>query len=348
MLLEKIILTSVGQIENNRTISAVYYLLVGKRSIQTVQDAYMYKINHFYGVFSNLNKQDFDEVITKMTNQKLLIKEADNTYILSSEGNKWLSVNMEVWPLHYFNGIKFNENDQIFYNRLILMIQVLANRKMQQSTYIPVIDQTPIANWVVKKYQRLKNNVDESLQQIYDELLYLLTDFSTVEASLFVNRLTGYKTYGMSLSQLAKLYHLEIYDVQLILTGVTHQMMNIILTNKNEYPFLTLFIKDLTNTRFLSQSASQTKEVLNKGYDLTTISRLRKLRINTIYDHIVEIALADSSFSVDSYVTEVEQHEILEAYNMTSSTKLKELKNNVSEDISYFQIRLVLATSQSI
>lgn len=348
MLLEKIILTSVARIENNRTISSVYYLLLGKRSIQTVQDAYMYEINQFYGIFSNLNKQDFNEVIIKLTKQNLLIEEGNNTYVLSNQGRIWLSDYVEEWPLHYFNGIKHNENDQTFYNRLLLMTQVLTNRKMKQSTYIPVIDQTPIANWVVNTYQRLKNNVDESLQHIYDELHYLLTHFSTVEASLFVNRLTGYKTYGMSLSQLAKLYDLDIYDVQLLLTGVIHQIMNLVNSKKSEFPFLTLFMIDLKNTRFLSQSASQTKEVLDKGYDLATISRLRNLRINTIYDHIVEITLADSNFAITPYVNEAEQDQVLSAYKKTGSTKLKEIKNNVSEDISYFQIRLVLATSQSI
>lgn len=348
MLLETIILTSMARIENNRTLSAVYYLLVGKRSIQTVQDAYMYEIDQFYGVISNLNKHDFDKIIVKLTEEKLLIEGLNNTYLFSSRGDKWLSDQMTNGILHYFNGIKYNENDQIFYSRLLLMIQVLTNRKMKHSTYIPVIDETPITNWVVNAYQSLKHNVNGSLKHIYEELFQVLSYFSTIEASLFVNRITGYQTYGMSLSQLSKLYQIDKYDIQLMLTGITHQMMTLIRNNEKDFQYLNLFMTDMSNTRFISQSATQTKEVLNKGYDLRTISRIRKLRINTIYDHIVEIALADSSFAIDPYVTSAEQERILKAYKQTSSTKLKVLKNSVGEDISYFQIRLVLATSQSI
>lgn len=346
MLLEGIILMSMAQIKNNRTVTAVYYLLAGKRSIQTVQDAHLYQIDQFYGVIPSLKKDEFDHVIKQLTEREMIKEEEENIFILTSLGNAWLEEHLAQLSVHYFNGKKYNENDRIFYERLILMIQVLTNSKMKHSTYIPVIDQSSIKNWVIKAYQKFKFNVDDSLRHIYEEIKRLLAVFSNDEANLFVNRLTGYKAYGMSLNQLADQFNMNPKDVQLRLTGMIHHMLELIINHKQDYKTLFLFIKDLSMTGFISQSASKTKDVLNKGYDLKTISRLRKLKMNTIYDHIVEIALADSSLSIDSYVTQAEQNEILKAYKQTNSTKLKIIKNNINENISYFQIRLVLATSK--
>lgn len=346
MLLEDIILKNVAHVKNNRSISAIYYILVGKRSVQTVQDAYIYQVDQFYGILRTLKRQDFEKIINQLAEHNFLIEETPKTYVLSELGLKRLEQNKDRWPLYYFNGSQYNESDFTFYHRLLLLIQVLTNKKMQHTTYIPVIDQQDIVNWVVKVYPLLKNNTTKSLQSIYEELSHLLSSFSDREAGIFVYRLTGYKAYGKSLKQLAKHYEMNNEDIQLLLTGIIHQMITLIITHKNDYRFLSRLIEDLSLTRFISKSAFKTKTLLNEGYNLVAISKVRNLRMNTIYDHIVEIALADTNFNMAPFVTPLEKEEIISAYKKTNSTRLKVLKNNVSDNISYFQIRLVIATSQ--
>ncbi len=50
---------------------------------------------------------------------------------------------------------------------------------------------------------------------------------------------------------------------------------------------------------------------------------VRRLKLNTIYDHLVEIALYDDEFPLSKYVNSTEQTEIEKAAQKTLSYKLK-------------------------
>lgn len=45
--------------QKERSISAVYYLLQGKQSIQTIQDAQLFGLTEYFGVYKNLTKRRF-------------------------------------------------------------------------------------------------------------------------------------------------------------------------------------------------------------------------------------------------------------------------------------------------
>lgn len=82
---------------------------------------------------------------------------------------------------------------------------------------------------------------------------------------------------------------------------------------------------------------------MDAGHSLVEIAQKRRLQINTIYDHVVEIALKEHSFNISKYAPEEVQQEIIEVMKQLHSYKLKDIKQAVRDDISYFQIRLVIA-----
>ncbi|QGS69913.1 hypothetical protein CV093_11310 [Oceanobacillus sp. 143] len=83
--------------------------------------------------------------------------------------------------------------------------------------------------------------------------------------------------------------------------------------------------------------------IITAGLFSRKIASIRDLKINTIHDHLIEIALYETNFPLHHYVDNLEQQEILNAIKLTNSSKLKEIKRRVNDDISYFQIRLILA-----
>src|SRR5699024_9867308 len=95
--------------------------------------------------------------------------------------------------------------------------------------------------------------------------------------------------------------------------------------------------------QFITKSAQTTYNLFKRGYDIQQIAHIRQLKENTICDHFVEISLFDTSFPVEDYVDEEAQREIVRASQKLQTPKLKEIKQVVSEHITYFQIRLVLA-----
>lgn len=330
-------------IGEERSTNAIYHLLTGKRSIQTVQDAHMYELDRFYGILNPFNKTQYDQIIQKLIDEKYLISTSANTCMSTGKGVAWLKENQESLPFTYFKGLTYHAIDHTFLERLILLIQVLTNKKVNHTTYIPVIDKQVITNWLKSFYQKIKANVDVQLTLIYQELNRLLQHFTAYESAIFVDRLTGYKHYGMSINQLAAYYHMSENHIRLLFIGISHQMLDIILQNPSEYQLLTQLANDFPKGGFITQSANQTYELLKKGYTTDEIVQRRQLKINTIYDHIVEISLYDNNFLIDPYVSKQKKIEIMQAIQQANSSKLKTIKDKLTDDTSYFQIRLVLA-----
>ncbi len=335
-----------SHIKEERSISSIYSLLTGKRSIQTVQDAHMYELDRYYGIFKKMNRSAFDKIIDELVDQQFLTAQSASTSTSKPTmgGIKWLRENECHFPFTYFNGLTYHETGIIFLERLLLLIQVFANSKMNHTSYIPVIDRPSITRWIKMFYQKNKLQIDDQSKGIYHELSLILAVFSGREAEMFVDRLTGFKHYGMSIQQLANQYKLTVEDVQILLIGMTHHMLDMIQGNTEQFPFLSQIIADLQTKGFLTQSARHTYELINKGHSIDKIARLRSLKINTIYDHIVEISLYDSNFPIERYVSQEKQCEILQAAQQIDTSRLKKIKDAVSEDISYFQIRLALTS----
>lgn len=349
MLFKGLILKSSSQIKDERTITAIYHLLCGRRSIQTVQDAHLYKLDHFFGIYKLMNKSVFNHEIDQLVTSGLLLKSGSfEVYNLSKQGYEWLEKHEKNIPLSYFNGLQYESIDNVFLSRLLLLIQVLTNGKMRNPSYIPVIDQINITNWVKHAYQDMKQTVNQHLHMAYTELHELLHYVSTQEAAIFVDRLTGFRQYGMSIQQLGAHYKMESHDVRLLLVAITHRLLVMIINEEQKYPFMTSLMKDLSMNGFITDSAHKTYDFMKEGYTATEIANRRGLKMSTLNDHIVEIALYDRTFSISPYINAQIRSEIVNTAIRIGSTKLSQIKKHIHPDISYFQIRLALTTIDNV
>src|SRR5699024_9397322 len=119
-------------------------------------------------------------------------------------------------------------------------------------------------HWLRSVYLKPKPRVEKHLQMIYKELQLLLSQMSEMLAQLFVDRLTSYKHYGMSIEQLSLKHKINRYDVPLILTAMVHYMINQIKDNGRDFPFMRFLLHDLSTDGMISKSAMQTYELIQK------------------------------------------------------------------------------------
>lgn len=346
MLLQGIVLKICHQLRGQRSIQSTYYILTGKKSIQTIQDAHLYQSSQYFGILPLLKRDEFEQMIKRLSLEAYITNlNEKEMYRLTEAGKMWLKDHQRALAPLTFQGIKFHGMDDVFYKRLSLLIQVLSNQRMNCSTYVPVVDDEAVMRWMKQYYQTIKPKIQSYRKELYKELVQVLNRFPERHAEIFVRRFSGYERYGMSLQQLAHLYQMTPYDVYLLLKHMIHQILEILLSESTFFRLLRNLLADLSNNEFLTRSAKTTYNLLQKNYSIDQIAHQRSLKTNTIYDHLVEIALYDPTFSIDAYVSKEEQEKILQVMQKVQSFRLKEIKNHLPSEISYFKIRLTLAAS---
>nr|WP_239583345.1 helix-turn-helix domain-containing protein [Metabacillus iocasae] len=120
-------------------------------------------------------------------------------------------------------------------------------------------------------------------------------------------------------------------------------MVHLINHDASSFPVLSALLKDLNVNVPITASTLRTYKLLKRNYSIEEIASIRRLKVSTIEDHIAELALCVPTFLIDKYVSVEYQHKIKQAVQLLQTNKLKEIKAHVGEDISYFQIRVVLA-----
>lgn len=350
MLFTGIILKAVQHIQQERSVFSIYYLITGSKNIQTKQDAQLFSNQAFYGIYKGLTKSAFDAKIKELIHHgflRAMHDEKERKVVISTKkGKDWLEKHQDKLSIHSFEGMAYEGKAPLFYSRLLLLIQTLSNIRENNFTFIPVITNKDAERFVRTSYRKIKGNEMKFIQELYDELEYVLKGVSEEEASIFVDRLSGFHYYGKSVDQLGVDYDKDLHDVRLIIIGVVHHFLSLIELDKGTLPILSKLIKDLEKPLNLTASAEKTYKLFKKGISSEQIARIRRLKINTIYDHLTEIALHDEDFPFEQFVPEKAAKEILEVIKNTKTFKLKEIKEQIHSTISFFQIRLMLVYHQ--
>ncbi len=336
---KSIILYCVKQLNSERTIYSIYHLLNGKKSSQTIQDAHLFTLKRFFGILEPLTRESFDQMIRMLQAQDVIYCSGEQHFRLTPSGELFLK---EHPPLNELNGWEYHQITSQFWRRLSLFIQVVSNLEYQETSYIPIQKGEDIHQWLKAVLKEIKVSKKEIGSMTYAELIKCFEEKRDMNPSALVFRLTGYQQIGLTPFQAAQKLSMGWFDYQLEFINVIHYMIRKIGEGYERFPLLSHLHKGLIQQHGLTQSSRKTWQLLTQGHSLETIAQIRQLKISTIEDHLVEIALNRNDFSIDAYVAEPLQEEILQISRRMASRQLKLIKDQVKQ-ASYFQIRLVLA-----
>ena len=336
-----LLLLIIQSFKGERSINGIIHLLQGKRSAQTIQDGHIYKCLPYFGILMNYNRQAFSKDIEYLNDNQLI--NFDGAYVRVTEnGVEKLNKIEKFLPFVYkLNGWRYKDVTKVYWQRLSLLIQCLSNLIKEENRFIPITQDKGILNWV-KAFLLKRQDKLELTQAVYEECYFILDTLTEVEAEIFVMRLSGYRTYGCTNEQIATKMSIAPIDSQVIFIAVLHQMLDRIESKESEFPLLNEVTIDLFHSN-MTGSARQTFSLIDRGYSLHDIVKIRGLKQSTIEDHIVEIAITNSSFSIEQYVNDKDLSCIQQAIDKASSIRLREIKQYVPEHVTYFMIRLVLA-----
>ena len=340
MLLQQILLTILSSFQNERTISAAYHLLKGKRSGQTIQDVGLFKLYPFFGLLPKLSRQKFEEQLDLLFAKNRIALEENGYYQLTDEGKEVAKNALDF----FFDGWHYRGNEHLFFGRLSLIVQSLSHQQNGVKAFIPIERNEQVQQWV-RQFLVQHNYGRQFLQQpLYEEITTSLGQLPVDEKlkDIVIYRLTGFNQPGYTWQQLAFGYHMQEIDIQLLYISTLHQWLNEIYRTPECYPILSVLTQGVRVEALLTDSANTTAKLYKKGYSIEQISQMRNLKTSTIEDHLVELAMNDSSFSIEPFVSNEEQQQIFEAVEAYATKKLRTL-HEVLPHISYFQLRLTLA-----
>lgn len=345
MIFQNILLQIFHKLNKERTVSASYHLLRGKRSGQTIQDVGIFQLHMYFGILPKLSRKKYDEEIHKLIDQHYLLVQKDGFYELTQLGENEVN-NSTFLP---FDGWHYRGNEHIFFARLSLIIQSLSHQRSGVMSFIPVQRDEQIQHWV-KQFLLINNYQNGELQQkMLDEVIYSLenTNIEDCAKLIVMKRLAGFSLPGFTWQQLSFQEKMEELDVQLLYIACLHSWLNKINEQKDVYPLLNKIAANVQVEVPLTGSAFQTAQLFKKGHSIEQISKIRGLKTSTIEDHIVELVMNDNSFSIEPFVSKQDIQLVLTAVDDYQTRKLKVL-HDVVPQLSYFQIRLILSRGEKL
>ncbi len=229
----------------------------------------------------------------------------------------------------------------VFWERLSLSVQVISHLQNNESKYMPIQRKAENLIWIKHFLKQNKLSRENLGLQLYSELIVILESDASIEPELLVQRLSGYRSIGLTEVQAAKMWKMDptYYHYQFL--NILHFIMGQIEENKLQFPILVQFLDQSQKTN-LTHSTEKTYSLLKQGYSVTDIMSIRRLKKSTIEDHLVELALHNKEFSIDPYISIEKQQQIQRAAKKLNSKQLKQIYHEV-KNADYFEIRLVLA-----
>lgn len=342
-ILEEIILFLIQRYKGERTIQGIMYLLKGKQSAQIIQDSHFYHVTSFFGLFHFLTHQNMQEIINGLEFKGYITHYEKNIYLVNKNGQSYLeSQNLQFKEFKYLNGLRFSSIQKIFWKRFSLFFQTVSNLNMNLKYFRAVIQEPDIQEWVKNEVLNFRGNKNEIINHFYEELHGILKKLSDEEALLFVNRLSGAKSYGMTYEQIATENKESVEKIYLKSIDILHHLITILNEHKIDYPFLSKFINGENSTNITTTSV-ETKRLFNDGKTIQEIAAIRQLKVSTIEDHIVENVLSNEQFPIEQFITTQQFTLIKNKINELNTRKLKIIKEALLHEVTYFQIRITLA-----
>ncbi|MGG3470823.1 helix-turn-helix domain-containing protein [Neobacillus pocheonensis] len=336
---ESILLYCLKKLNNERTIYSIFHLLNGKKSSQTIQDAHLFSLKKFFGIYDTLTRESFENKIDTMLEKQWINNSGEHRFIITPSGELYLNNNQLP---QYLNGWSYHLFTTLFWERLSLLIQVASNFVYQETKYSPIQKSKDVHIWLKSLLKVIQVPRQTIGKRVYSELVECFTGANDIDPSVIIFRLTGFQQIGLTSSQTAKKLKMDIHDYDIEFVNILHYLINKISSDTIQYPILSSLIDHLEQSNELTLSSRKTWNLFNQGYSPEVIADKRNLKMSTIEDHFVEFALHLDDFSIDDYVDRNLQEIILEVSRQSDTRQLKLIRDKVNS-VSYFQIRLVLA-----
>lgn len=336
MSFDDILLNIINRLDGERYKHAAYHLMKGKRSGQTLQDTEYYRLHPFFGMLPSLHARDFDPAYRRLLASGLIAEKEDGTVFLTKSG-KMRAGTLEPVRL---NGWVYRGMERLFFARLALTIQTVSHLSAGDRTFMPVTADPAVQRDVRKLFATVLRGrkPEEIAMEIRNGLE--ATGMEDDRLSRLTARLTGKGMSGLTWRQLSGLTGMSEMDLKVEWVETLHIWLDTIAEQPT--PLLSALSQGLRAESPLTGSAKKTDELYRSGMGMDDIAKRRNLKMSTIEDHFVEIAINDPAFPLQDFAAPEDISAVRNEAARQATRKLSVLKKSFP-GLSYFQLRLILA-----
>ncbi|NGP43676.1 hypothetical protein G4V62_01370 [Bacillaceae bacterium SIJ1] len=336
---QAVLMHVLDRFQGERSVNAVYHLLKGKRSSQTIQDAGLFALSPFFGCLSTtLTRDTFLNDIEWLWSEGYVISTGKHKAVLTEKGRDlFLQFNKSYPAPQRLNGAKYHSRTDEFWRRLYHLLDRDAEEKASSSF---MLAEKSTLLWLDQFCRSHSKGV--WVRAAYDELLTLLNQVDQLSACMFVYKLSRPTRTGWTLEQAGKRFGIGIEGAELYWRAALHHLFGTVMNAPQRYQNLSLLLEGTANNP-LTQSAAKTLPYAERGASISDIALKRRLKESTIEDHIIEIASHLPHFQWKDYILSEHVTLILPIIREGEGYSLKRMKEKLPPEVSYFSIRLCLA-----
>lgn len=324
--------------------ATLYHILVGKRTASILFKAHIYHAIPFFSVFPNLNRSQYDNMVREFI-EKDWIKASENNeeYYLCKKAKEELDL---YFSKHFYpKNINQLLNGQVtkeFWKKILFSTQVLSELRYQNNHYLPIEKEWKTQLWLKNWLKNSSLERQELGSSFGKEWIQLLKEFRSFDAEILVAQLTGHKKNGKTSTQLAVKYGLDQMELTFLVQNTISQLLNKVVSEKETFPLFYLIYQECKGDRYssLSLSARSTAYYLEKGYSIEKIALERRLKVNTISEHIIELAIIFPNFDVSNFIPKEDYQRLCALFSENEEITYEDLKKEMPQ-IPFSWYRLI-------
>ncbi|GAA0357387.1 hypothetical protein GCM10008932_07830 [Alkalibacterium iburiense] len=321
------------------TAKQLHLISQGRRTASVLFNIEKNRLYSLYSLFHHWTDADWDALVSHFLQKKWVTLKGE-TLQLTENGLASKKAFLETCPpLVTIDSLEYTKTRKPLWDRFIFVNQIVSEYKHQNVQYTPylntLVEQQETKRWLKDHGPSLESFSNKWIPEVFQFMSSLSEEQANIVASLQV----GHQQTGRTRRQLRETLHFSDNQLTILLH---HTIEKLIHYSKNH----TSLLRDLVHTVHkendygLSTSTYQTQKMLEDGKTIRQISQMRKLKENTIKEHVLEMVLVNHWKGYKSLIPSSDYDILHNLLKRHPSLLYSEAKSEHSQ-LDFFWFRLI-------
>ncbi|WP_018658653.1 helix-turn-helix domain-containing protein [Allofustis seminis] len=326
--------------ENVLKSNQLIHIFQGKRTPSILYRVEIQQLHPLFNLYPLVKKDALDGLFLKFE-RKNWIEQHEKGYRLMSEGTQITHAFCNQEKIYHVSHLRWNSYWHHFFEYWQFLTQIFSEASFANIRYRPVVTNHFIQEWVKRWLHLQQGTVHENSPQWQEELRHILSHLEETEANFISMHLSGHERIGWIRTQIMHELNEPLDKYAIYLNATVQKMMNII-NYSTALPLHKNFLDNLKLLYYngLSKSTWESLKYLQHNQSFFEVAKIRRIKVGTIYEHLLEAALIDPEFEFDCYIRPEVKYKIIQILQERPLLGFKSLKMEVPE-VLFMEYRLV-------